>query len=407
VFHETRYFRPAARREPVDLAGIRIGVMICEDMWDEPYEIHPAEELKAGGAEMLIVISASPYRKNVMARRFYHARRHGMPLIYVNAIGAQDELIFDGGSFVMSEKGRITAMLPRFQEAVEVIDVKKVNAADQKQDSIPVIQEPEEVFTALVTGIRGFVNKNGLRQAYVGLSGGIDSALVACLACEALGPQRVRGLILPSRFTDARSTESALELARNLGIPANVISIEPLFEGAMKLLDSPEIDSGTTNENVQCRLRTLILMAHVNRHGGMLLNTSNKTELSLGYGTLYGDMAGALSPLGDVPKMEVYQLATWYNQRRSVIPEFILERKPTAELRADQVDPFEYPTVSPLAERIVNGEFSDEKEYRKYEAMIYGAEHKRWQSSVILKIQETSFGRGRLMPITHGFRHPS
>lgn len=404
VFHETRYFRPAEVRKPVQFAGKRIGILICEDMWDEPYNIHPGAELKRAGAELLIVLSASPYRRKVLEQRFYHARRQRLPLVYVNAVGASDELIFDGGSFLMNAPGEVTALMPRFQESVRIFNLDSENASVD----LPLNRPPEEeIFEALVSGIRGFVVKNGLQKAFVGLSGGIDSAMVLCLAKEALGADKVSALALPSRFTDPRSTESAAQLARALGVSFETICIETLHQVAKQLLGSL-CEKGTAGENLQCRLRTMILMAHVNAKGGMLLNTSNKTELALGYGTTYGDLAGALSPLGDLPKTDVYRLARWYNSRKAVIPQFILDRLPTAELKPDQVDPFDYPHVSPIVEAMVEGVSADElrrmgatdSELRKWSALLHQSEHKRRQAPVILKVQPKSFGLGRLMPVT-------
>lgn len=403
VFHEPRYFRPASRREPVDLAGRRLGILICEDMWDAAYDIHPAAELKAAGADLLIVLSASPYRSRIMAARIDAARRHGMPIVYVNGAGAQDELIFDGGSFALNDRGEFIVSLPRFRESVTVVDTSTDCVTP---DDLP---ENEEMFTALVSGIRGFAEKNGLRKAYVGLSGGIDSALAACLAAEAIGPENVHALTIPSRFTDPRSTEAARELTSNLGISMDVIPLEPLHSAALSLLDPMlEEEAGTTAENIQCRLRSMILMAHVNRHGGMLLNTSNKTELSLGYGTLYGDLAGALSPLGDLIKTDVYKLAGWYNRKHNAIPRFILQRAPSAELRPGQMDPFDYPRIAPFVEAMVEGAGREEMlrmgatdaEIQNWDALMRNAEHKRWQAPVILKVRPVSFGRGRLVPIT-------
>ena len=403
VFHEPRYFLPATQRQPVEVAGKRIGILICEDMWDASYDIHPAAELKAAGAEMLVVLSASPYRLNVMQARLASARRHGMPLVYVNGAGAQDELIFDGGSFVIDEHGQIVASLPRFRQSVAIVDS---SGGPVTPESHP---EEEELFTAIVSGIRGFAEKNRVPGVVLGLSGGIDSALAACAAAEALGPANVHALAMPSRFTDPRSTETARQLASNLGISFDVIPLEPLHDAALRMLN-PLLreDPGTTAENIQCRLRSMILMAHVNRHGGMLLNTSNKTELSLGYGTLYGDLAGALSPLGDLIKTDVYRLARWYNGKRAVFPPFILERPPSAELRPGQTDPFDYPRMAPLVEAMVEGAGRDEllrmgatcAEIDQWQALLRNAEHKRWQAPVILKLRTVSFGRGRLAPIT-------
>ncbi len=405
VFHEPRHFVSSPRREPVTLAGRRVGLLVCEDMWDEGYDVHPPAEQIAAGAERLFAISASPYRHGVHDERLRHARRHRAPLVYVNGVGGQDELIFDGGSFALDAAGRVVAQLPRFEEAVQVVDLDAASPID----AIPVDAD-EDLFRALVLGLRSFVRKNGLRKAYLGLSGGVDSALVACLAKEALGTEAVHALALPSRYNDPRSTECAAQLARGLGIGFEVVSIEPLFEAALSTL-APVLagDGGTTAENVQARLRCLVLMAHVNRRGGILLNTSNKTELTLGYSTLYGDLAGGIAPIADLTKTEVYRLSRWYDARHHVIPEFILTRPASAELKPDQVDPFDYPRISPIAEAIVEGAGWEElralgataEEVERIDRLLRQSEHKRWQAPVVLKVSSTAFGRGRLVPITH------
>lgn len=405
VFHDTRHFVPAQARTPVDVCGRRTGLLVCEDLWDEGYDVHPPAEQVAAGAKILIVPSASPYRQGVLAERLRRARRPGVPLVYVNGVGGQDELIYDGGSLVVDASGRLLAMLPRFEEAVQVVDV---DAATPLEET--VVDVDGELFRALTLGIQSFVRKNGLKRAFIGLSGGVDSALVACLAKEALGADAVHAIALPSRFNDPRSTDCAAELARGLGIGFEVVSIEPLHEAALSTL-APLLagDAGTTPENVQARLRCLVLMAHVNRRGGVLLNTTNKTEATLGYGTLYGDLAGGLAPLMDVTKPEVYRLSRWYNARHRVIPDFILDRPPSAELKPDQVDPFDYPRISPIAEAIVGG--ADRKELQalgatdaeveRVDRLLRHAEHKRWQAPVILKVSWTAFGLGRLIPVTH------
>ena len=387
VFHETRWFVPGERSEPVG----NLGLLVCEDIWDEAYPIHPPAELVASGAEVLIAIASSPFRAGILPRRLHHARRAGAPLVFVNSAGANDELIFDGGSFALGADGRLLAQLPRFAEALEVVDLDGPGIAP------PPLAPEEELFEALVCGVRGFARKNGISKIFLGLSGGVDSALAACIAVSAMGAVgSVTALALPSRHTDPRSTESARELAESLGIGFEVLPIEPLHaaaEGALAhLLDG----SGTTAENLQARLRSLVLNAYVNRHGGLLLNTSNKTEISLGYGTLHGDLAGTLSVLGDLTKPEVYAVARWYAANRGPIPAFILERPPTAELRPDQVDPFDYPVVAPAVEALVRGLPGPDR----WRQSLRASEFKRWQHGVILKVSERAFGTGRMVPIT-------
>jgi len=397
VFYEPRWFLAGTKTlPPIDIAGTKVGVIICEDMWDEEYPVHPGAELKAMGAEMLICMSASPYRRGGGEGRLRHAKRQvetrpssalrsaqddEMPMVFVNLVGGNDELIFDGGSFVLDgEKLRM------FEEDVRVIDLKTKDTKGTKEG-----RGEEEIFRALVLGLRDFTNKNGLNHAFIGLSGGIDSSVAAVIAAEALGRECVTGVAIPSQFTDARSTESARELASRLGIGFEVVEMEKMHKAAEHAV-GPERSGGVAGENIQARLRMVILMSYVNQRGGFLINTSNKTELTLGYSTLYGDMAGAISPLGDLTKMEVYALARWINGVRNSIPQFVMERKPSAELSENQVDPFEYEKISPEAEALVRSNQSN--------AAMRASEHKRWQAGVILRVSGKSLGRGRLMPIT-------
>ena len=398
VFHETRWFVPGEASEPLDLGGKSLGLLVCEDLWDEGYAVHPPADLVAAGAELLVCVASSPYRAGVRDKRLHHARRAGRPLVYVNSVGANDELVFDGGSFVLDTEGRLMAELPRFREAVEVVDVPGAGARSPS----PGVEE--ELFRALALGIRDFVAKNALGRVFLGLSGGVDSALVACIAAEAVGPGAVTALALPSRHSDPRSTSSARELATALRVGFEVLDIDPLYQAARSalapLLDgSPEAQ--VADENLQARLRALVLSAHVNRRGGLLLNTSNKTELSLGYGTLYGDLTGTLSVIGDLTKPQVYAVARWYASERGAIPPFILERAPSAELRPGQVDPFDYPVVAPLLESLVLGTPpSPSADLDAWKSRLRTSEHKRFQHGIILKVSERAFGTGRMVPVT-------
>ena len=401
VFHEPRWFVPGAASAPLRVGDAAVGLLVCEDLWDEGHPVHPPAELRAAGADRLVCVSASPYRTGVGEERLRHARRAGLPLAYVNAVGANDELIFDGGSFVVDGDGRETFRLPRFREAVAVAGL------GEGEPALPAGPDlgPEEVlFEALVLGVGDFAAKNGLPRAFLGLSGGVDSALVACVAAAALGPRRVTALVLPSRHTDPRSTAAGRELAGRLGIACEEVGIDPLHESARAVL-GPLLagDSGTTDENLQARLRALVLTAHVNRRGGLLLNTSNKTELSLGYGTLYGDLAGTLSVIGDLTKTEVYALARWHAARFGSIPAFVLEREPTAELRPGQVDPFDYPAVAPLVERLVRGDPTHGDEAERLARLVRASEHKRFQHGIVLKVTGRAFGTGRLVPVTRAW----
>jgi NAD+ synthetase len=372
---------------PATIAGRRIGFLVCEDLWDEGYPVHPPADLLAAGADLLVCISASPYRRSILPKRLAQARRPGCPLVYLNLCGATDELIFDGRSFVFNQAGRLIGRLAGFKPEVKIVDLDRDHAVEPAEES------PEaELYQALALGVRDFATKNRLERAFVGLSGGVDSAVVAALAAEALGPERVTAVAIPSRYTDPRSTACARELAQALGIGFEVRELDPLHSAAETTLGDLLVEGGTTAENIQARLRGMILMSIVNRYGGMLLNTSNKTELALGYATLYGDMAGALCPIADLTKPEVVALARWINATRSIIPAFTLERPPSAELRPDQVDPFDYARVAPAMERLVQENRSD--------AALRRSEHKRWQMGVILKVSEKAFGTGRMIPIT-------
>jgi NAD+ synthase (glutamine-hydrolysing) len=375
-----------------------------------------------------VCVAALPFRQGMAGARLGQARRVGLPVVHVSAVGAQEELIFDGRSFVTDADGELVAQLPAFREAVEVVDVpvgasmEPADASRERKDERVTLSEAvrvareeslrqpneetlrrtprdeapqgdrlDDLHDALVLGIRGFVEKNRLGRAFLGLSGGIDSALVARLAVDALGPARVGAVAIPSRHTDPASTEAAREIASSLGIDLAVVPLESLHETAEKSLNTVLDDSAEgrlADENLQARLRMVVLMAHVNRHRGVLLNTSNKTEISLGYGTLYGDLAGALAPIADLTKLDVVALT----RHLGGFPSFVLERLPTAELSPGQVDPFDYAREAPRLEALVQSHRSD--------AALRRSEHKRGQFGVVLKVSETAFGSGRLVPIT-------
>jgi NAD+ synthetase len=386
VFFEPRWFLSGPPMSPLTLAGKQVGFLLGDDMYDEGYAVHPATYLLEGGAELLVCLSASPYYRRILERRLYHARRHGCAFAFANICGGNDELVFDGRSFVLDETGGILAQLSAFQEEFRVVDLNS-----GIKPKISEVDPQEEVFQALVLGVRDFFEKNRVSQAYLGLSGGVDSAVVAVIAAEALGPERVTAVAIPSRYSDPRSTSNARDLSGRLGIHFEVVGLEGLHVAAENELGDL-LERRTAAENVQARLRGMILMGFVNRYGGLLLNTSNKTELALGYGTIYGDLAGTLCPIADLTKPQVIKLARWINKDRDVIPRFVLERPPSAELRLDQVDPFDYDEVGPEMERLVVDNRSNHTLRR--------SEHKRWQMGVVLKVSEKSFGSGRLIPIT-------
>ncbi len=386
VFHEKRWFQSGPASTPITIAGRSIGVFVCEDMWSAGYGLSIGQDLVAQGAEILVNLSASIYRhQTALQSRLTHARLQGAPLVYCNLVGGQDDLIFDGRSFVVDAAGEITHQLDHCAEAIQTIDF----AATASMSA--ALNPNQELFDALVFGTREFLHKNGINNAFLGLSGGIDSALTAIIAAEAIGAENVTAIAIPSRYTDPKSTETAALLARNLGCQFETVSLDALHQAAESTLGHL-LDEGTTAENIQARLRGLILMSYVNRHGGILLNTGNKTELSLGYSTLYGDMAGGLAPIGDLTKTQVYDLARWYQAQHAVIPDFILEREPSAELKPNQVDPFDYAKVSPAMEALVQA--------NQVNGYLARSEHKRHQMCPILKVSEKAFGIGRMMPIT-------
>lgn len=345
------------------------------------------------GAQVLLCLAASPYQRGVGQERLYHVKRQGLPVAFVNLVGGNDELIFDGGSFWL--EGERVEAAGRFEEKIHFVDTRSptppdAGAAIPKSGDFGVRFEEGELFDALVLGVRDFARKNGMRHAALGLSGGIDSSVAAAIAAEALGARNVTGVAIPSRYTDPRSTECARELAKTLGLRFEVVEMEAVHRSVEEALGG--LLQGTAAENVQARIRMLILMSFVNREGGFLINTSNKTELALGYGTLYGDLAGTLSPLGDLTKPEVYALAKWINVKQDIIPLYALERPPSAELRPNQVDPFDYETLAPELERLVQSNQSN--------AAMRAAEHKRWQFGIALKVSAKAFGSGRMAPVT-------
>lgn len=414
VFLEPRWFTPGEEVRPVTLplrrGPRRVGLLVCEGLWDEAYARSPARELLAQGASALLCLNASPFRRGVRRERLRLARLPGVPLVYVNAVGGQDELVMDGASFALDARGRLLHASAACEEALDVVDL---DAAARLDDAalVPADEAGEDaaVREALALGLRDFCRKNRLPGVVLGVSGGVDSALVAGLAADALGPGRVLAVHLPSRFTSARSTEDARALCAALGVRLEEVPLEPLHAAAEALLAGclPGGLGGTAAENVQARLRALVLMSFVNRTGGLLLNTSNETELALGYGTLYGDLAGGLAPIGDLTKLEVWRLAAADPR----IPRSTIERAPTAELAPGQVDPFDYPRVAPLVEALVQGTDPSRAvpdatpdEVEALGERLARAEFKRRQAPPVLRVSPRAFGSGRLVPITHRWR---
>jgi NAD+ synthase (glutamine-hydrolysing) len=442
VFDETRYFLPSDRSTAVDAAscGLRLGLSICEDVWndkrfwDRPrYARDPVAELAATGAGLVVNVSASPYavHKPALRERMLaaSARGHGAPIAYVNQVGGNDALVFDGGSMLVGPDGRILARAPLFEEAIVVADLAGGSPAVHSPPRAPrppprpAAADPlaDEVLSALVLGVRDYVRKCGFRAAIVGLSGGIDSAITACIAAEALGPDAVLGVAMPSRYSSDHSREDAAALARNLGVRFREISIEPMHAAFLAQLEAAEGKAlgDLAEQNVQARIRGQILMALSNDTGGLVLSTGNKSELAVGYCTLYGDMAGGLAVIGDVAKTLVYRVSRAANVRagRVLIPERTFTKPPSAELKPGQVDQDSLPPYDvlddilaayveerlPLDAIVARGH--PEATVRRVLRMVVASEYKRRQAAPVLKISEKAFGEGRRLPIAHGWRY--
>jgi NAD+ synthase (glutamine-hydrolysing) len=441
VFDETRYFVPAEASTAADAGAlpVRLGLSICEDVWndkrfwDRPrYARDPVAELARAGASLVVNVSASPYATGKPALRermlAASAAGHGVAIAYVNQVGGNDALVFDGGSMLLGADGRVLARAPLFEEALVVADLAGGEARVLALDGAPREAPPpppdplaDEVLSALVLGVRDYVRKCGFRSAIVGLSGGIDSALTACVAAEALGPEAVLGVAMPSRYSSSHSREDAAELARNLGIGFREISIEPMHAAFLGQLERAERRPlcDLAEQNVQARVRGQILMALSNDTGGLVLSTGNKSELAVGYCTLYGDMAGGLAVIGDVPKTLVYRVARAANARagRTLVPERTFTKPPSAELRPDQTDQDTLPPYDvlddilqayveerlPLDAIVARGHAPET--VRRVLRMVVASEYKRRQAAPALKISEKAFGEGRRFPIAHGYRY--
>ena len=424
VFDEWRYFKPAQAVQPLELAGRKLGVTICEDIWDETYERKVVPGLAGQGAEAIINLSSSPFHAGKRRQRIEvccrHALAHKVPVLYCNLVGAQDELVFDGESLALDAQGRLIALGPQFQEGLVVVDccVGRDDVSAVQGVPEPECSESCEVFNALCLGTRDYFRKCGFSRAVLGLSGGVDSALVACIAAEALGPENVLCVAMPSRFTAEMSNSDAALLAQNLGVEFKSLAIEESIELASARFEAAfgEYKQGVTFENLQARERGKILMEISNDQNALVLATGNKTEYALGYSTLYGDMCGGLAVIGDVSKPEVYALCSYYNESHGseVIPRRILTRPPSAELRADQIDPFDYERISPLTDAVVEEHCSPdelvERGYTREEVeqvmrLVRLNEYKRKQAAPILRVTEKAFGIGRRMPIVNRYRY--
>ena len=424
IFDEYRHFEPNREFSLVEYKGEKIAVTICEDLWDEQptanefgkdklYSVSPMEELAKLKPDFVVNLSASPFsynqegwRKNVLINK---AKSYGIPILYCNQVGAQTELVFDGGSVYIDAKGEIVKELKYFEEDSLVLDTTSLGEKEL-QEKVDYI---EKIHDALVLGIRDYFKKMGFKQATLGLSGGIDSAVTVVLAVRALGAENVRVLLMPSKYSSDHSVNDARELAENLGIRYDVVNIQsavdqfenalsPLFEGR-----SPDV----TEENIQARARGIYMMAISNKFGHILLNTTNKSECAVGYGTLYGDMNGGLAVLGDVYKLDVFKLSRFMNKDGEVIPENTIVKPPSAELRPDQKDTDSLPEYEELDDMLFNyielnkspKEIAalgyDEAVVRRVIRMVNMNEYKRFQAAPILRVSSKAFGFGRKMPL--------
>ncbi|MFA5161240.1 MAG: NAD+ synthase [Elusimicrobiales bacterium] len=412
VFDEARYFESASRNLPLRFRGKKLGITICEDVWNSALprrykQQDPVAAMK--GADAVINLSASPFceGKPALRRRLIasHARRTGAPFVYCNQAGGNDDLVFDGNSFAVNAAGRVIARAKPFEEDLVVFETSGKPLAE-----IPPLSDGEEIFLALAAGIRDYLAKCGFKKAVLGLSGGIDSAVVCALAAYALGPENVTGVAMPSRYSAPESARDARMLAQNLGVKYQEIGIEPLraaFDAALAPLFCG-LPSDITEENLQARIRGALLMALSNKTGAMLLSTGNKSEIAVGYCTLYGDMCGGLAPLADLAKTKVYALARHINARMGApIPEHTITRPPSAELRPDQTDQDELPPYEVL-DGIIKSYIEEGKTprggrlVRKMLDKMDFSEFKRKQAAIGLKLTQKAFGVGRRMPVARG-----
>jgi NAD+ synthase (glutamine-hydrolysing) len=452
VFDEQRYFAPGEEAETLMLiGGVRVGVSICEDAWDP---VGPIAAQAAAGAELIININASPFyaarseeRARMLATRAADA---SCALIYLNLVGGQDELVFDGGSMVFGPQGQMLASLPQFEECFAVVELEArptyrkrlldprghhrakplpaipVTASGRQGPDVPRLPLPmaaslhpeEEVYRALVLGTRDYARKNGFEEVVLGLSGGVDSALVAVIAADALGPDAVHAVSMPSRYSTDHSRSDAQELARRCGIDYRTIAIEPAHAALLEML-APSFakrEPDLTEENLQSRIRGLLLMALSNKFGWLVLTTGNKSELAVGYSTLYGDTAGGFAVIKDVFKTDLYRLCRWRNLDGEPIPEAILTKPPSAELRPDQLDEQSLPAyevLDPILEAYVEEDLTagelieagfDEELVRRIVRLVDLAEYKRRQTPPGVRVTPKAFGRDRRVPITNRYR---
>jgi NAD+ synthase (glutamine-hydrolysing) len=420
VFDEKRYFQAGAQPTMAECRGFRVGMLVCEDMW----EPEPAQLTRSAGAELLVVINASPYelhkqreREAVMRKRVLDV---GLPVAYVNLFGGQDELVFDGNSFVMDAEGQVVMRAPPFQEGTYTVDFVRQGrkVVPQPAAVAPELSDEASVYSALVLGVRDYVNKHGFPGVVMGLSGGVDSALTLAIAVDALGAERVHAVMMPSRYTAQMSLADAEEEARLLGVTYSVLSIESMFEATLATLrdEFAGRKPDATEENIQSRCRMLLLMGISNKTGRMLLTTGNKSEMAVGYATLYGDMAGGFAPIKDCSKLLVYRLAAYRNSLGRAIPQRVIDRPPSAELRPEQKDSDSLPpyeVLDPILEAFIEEDLSvDEIQARGFDRATVGrvldlvkrTEYKRRQAPPGVRVSRRAFGRDWRYPVTNGYR---
>jgi len=423
VFDEERYFTAGKHAAVFKVNGIRLGMTICEDVWRP----EPIAQSRSAGAECIIAINGSPYELETQERREQTVRSRieeaGVPVVYVNMVGGQDELVFDGGSFVMDAQGETCFRAPPFEEALPTITLNGTakGVVPEHGDCARTLSTEASIYKALVTGTRDYVTKHGFPGVVIGLSGGIDSALVLAIACDAIGADRVRVVMMPFRYTSAMSQEDAAKQAALLGVRYDVIPIEPMYDATVRQLE-PVFENKTadvTEENIQARCRGLLLMAISNKTGCMLLTTGNKSEMAVGYATLYGDMAGGFAPIKDCSKTMVFRLARYRNSVGEAIPERVITRPPSAELRPDQKDTDslpDYDVLDPILEAFIEDDLSvaeitqqgfDRDTVLRILEMVKRNEYKRRQAPPGVRISRRAFGRDWRYPITSGYRFPT
>jgi NAD+ synthetase len=416
VFDEKRYFDAGHEPCVFTVDGVKVGINICADVWEEG----AAGRARSAGAELLLVLNASPYHMNKQLSRYeaIHARvgETGIPIAYANLVGGQDELVFDGASFVMDGRGALTHQLPEFEECLGLVEIRE--RAPVPGEVAPPRPLEASVYRALILGLRDYIGKNGFPGVLIGLSGGIDSALTLAIAVDALGADKVRAVMLPSQYTADISLEDARAMARTLGVRYDEFPIRPVFDSFLATLreEFKGLPQDTTEENIQARIRGTLMMALSNKYGSIVLTTGNKSEMAVGYATLYGDMAGGFAVIKDITKTLVYRLARYRNSRGPVIPERVITRAPSAELRPNQTDQDSLPPYD-LLDQIVEAYMENdlsvpeiiaqgypEAEVRRVVHLIHVSEYKRRQAPVGIRVTPRGFGKDWRYPITSKYR---